>query len=476
MERLRKMSSYQADYWACAIPDTLPPSPDRQSPHWDPNKEYKDLLDYAYPLKPRYKLGKTPEPLFHDSGIDLDSFSLSPEGTLRSASIYSQGWQAQGSRESRHQGAVAPARKHSTPVAGKASCAGATSWCEPSPIAKASFAKSASSAGTAGPSRGFAKDLMAELARLSSSNRPDVDGRSWGARGSPFSSHRGKALESANGFLPTTRVLPLRKEWDGDGEFLSLPPRLRELERLSQVLSDLSVTIRTPRESCLPPPSDSQEPLSAEWAPFGEANRRGQRERTEGSGPCHPYGSWKPAWDSARSCSHIDADPLHLPASTRGTLQGTYLNPSELNAKGHPRERGQRGGSLAHCIKVFCCQLEELICWLHKVADIADSWVPPAPDAASVRAALHRYVEFRRDVADHRSLTESVLQRGEALLECMAANSPALKDTLGLIARQSEELENRAERLYQSLLAAVDPAQGEDSSSAQQAQEAQWVS
>lgn len=27
-------------------------------------------------------------------------------------------------------------------------------------------------------------------------------------------------------------------------------------------------------------------------------------------------------------------------------------------------------------------------------------------------------------MADHRSLTESVLQRGEALLECMASNSP----------------------------------------------------
>ncbi|PKU27013.1 hypothetical protein llap_22683 [Limosa lapponica baueri] len=84
------MSSYQADYWACAIPDSLPPSPDRRSPHWNPNKEYEDLLDYAYPLKPRYKLGKVPEPFLHDSGIGLDSFSVSPEGTSRSTSIYSR--------------------------------------------------------------------------------------------------------------------------------------------------------------------------------------------------------------------------------------------------------------------------------------------------------------------------------------------------------------------------------------------------
>lgn len=49
-----------------------------------------------------------------------------------------------------------------------------------------------------------------------------------------------------------------------------------------------------------------------------------------------------------------------------------------------------------------------------------------------------------------------------------------------MIERQSEELENHAERLYQSVLAAVGPVQGEGSSSAQQAAaqapEAQWVS
>lgn len=49
-----------------------------------------------------------------------------------------------------------------------------------------------------------------------------------------------------------------------------------------------------------------------------------------------------------------------------------------------------------------------------------------------------------------------------------------------MIEKQSEELENHAERLYQSVLAAVGPVQGESSSSAQQAAaqapEAQWSS
>uniref|UniRef100_A0A3Q3BXV2 Centrosomal protein 68 n=1 Tax=Haplochromis burtoni TaxID=8153 RepID=A0A3Q3BXV2_HAPBU len=46
-------SPYQADYWACAIPETLPPSPNRHCTAWDPNKEYQELLDYTYPLRPR---------------------------------------------------------------------------------------------------------------------------------------------------------------------------------------------------------------------------------------------------------------------------------------------------------------------------------------------------------------------------------------------------------------------------------------
>lgn len=38
--------------------------------------------------------------------------------------------------------------------------------------------------------------------------------------------------------------------------------------------------------------------------------------------------------------------------------------------------------------------------------------------------------EFRKDVADHRSLTESVLEKGEALLDCMASNSPGEEEHL----------------------------------------------
>ncbi|XP_010121308.1 PREDICTED: centrosomal protein of 68 kDa [Chlamydotis macqueenii] len=421
-QRIREMSAYQADYWACAIPDSLPPSPDRHSPHWNPNKEYEDLLDYAYPLKPRYKLGKMPDPFLHDSGIGLDSFSVSPEGTLRSTSIYSRGGQAWGSGESGHRRFLASAERFSTPGPAKRSCSGAGSYYEPSPVAKASLAKSASSHA----SRGFAKDATMESAGLDSSGRPAVGGRSCCTRGSPFPNYKGQ-VKSADRFLPTTQVLPLRKEWEGDEEFISLPPRLRELERLAQFLSDLSLTVRTPGHNRhnLPRHCDDRQPLSSTLAPFGEAGGRDERGNTEDcAGLWHPCSSRKPSWENTESCDRIRRDPLwglHLPTGLRSALDGMY--PNEPWVKGHPK-KSQQTESLAQCVKMFCCQLEELIRWLYNVVDITDSWVPGSPDAKSTKASLHRYLEFRKDVANHRSLTESVLERGEALLDSMVSNSP----------------------------------------------------
>ncbi|XP_041332746.1 centrosomal protein of 68 kDa isoform X2 [Pyrgilauda ruficollis] len=451
--RIREISSYQADYWACAIPDSLPPSPDRSSPHWNPNKEYEDLLDYAYPLKPRYKLGRIPEPFLHDSGIGLDSFSASPDGMSRSTSIYGRAGQSRGSRENGLWEFVACSERFSTPKPGKRGCSGAVSYFEPSPIAKASFTSSASSH----LSRGFAKDVRVESSEPSSPGRPAADGRSWDIRGSPCPNYTGQ-VKSTSRFLPTTGVLPLRKKWESDEEFLSLPPRLKELERLAQFLSNLSLTIRTPGHDHhnLPHHSTSKEPLSSRLAPFEEVRGGGDRGNTEGyAGLWQHRSSQKPSWESTDSNGWIHMDHprgLHLPTGLRDTSDGMCLN--EPRVKGHPK-KSQQSESLIQCVKMFCCQLEELIRWLYTVVDVTGSWVPPSPDAESVLASLHRYLEFRKDVADHRSLTESVLERGEALLDCMASNSPALKDTLDLIAKQSEELESHAEHLYKSILVAV---------------------
>uniref|UniRef100_A0AAV2JM74 Succinate dehydrogenase assembly factor 4, mitochondrial n=1 Tax=Knipowitschia caucasica TaxID=637954 RepID=A0AAV2JM74_KNICA len=59
-------TSYQAEYWACAIPKDPPPSPSGADPHQD----YEALLDYTYPLRPQ-----AGEWTFQDSGIEVDHLS-----------------------------------------------------------------------------------------------------------------------------------------------------------------------------------------------------------------------------------------------------------------------------------------------------------------------------------------------------------------------------------------------------------------
>lgn len=85
----KDMSSYQSNYWACAIPKSVPPSPDRQAASWDPNREYGALLDYTYPLRPGQVLDEwgsselqgdsllQSDLTLQDSGIDLDNFCSS---------------------------------------------------------------------------------------------------------------------------------------------------------------------------------------------------------------------------------------------------------------------------------------------------------------------------------------------------------------------------------------------------------------
>ncbi|XP_029377441.1 centrosomal protein of 68 kDa [Echeneis naucrates] len=67
----KTMSPHQENYWACAIPKTGPPSPDRLSVDWEPDREYQALLDYTYPLRPPQGGGTLCQDL-QDSGIELD--------------------------------------------------------------------------------------------------------------------------------------------------------------------------------------------------------------------------------------------------------------------------------------------------------------------------------------------------------------------------------------------------------------------
>lgn len=71
-----------------------------------------------------------------------------------------------------------------------------------------------------------------------------------------------------------------------------------------------------------------------------------------------------------------------------------------------------------------------------------------------------RFKQFKKDIAEHQSLTENVLQKGEILLQCLLDNTPVLQDVLGRISKQPGELESHAEHLYDTILASLDTLAG----------------
>ncbi|XP_027623891.1 centrosomal protein of 68 kDa isoform X2 [Tupaia chinensis] len=124
------------------------------------------------------------------------------------------------------------------------------------------------------------------------------------------------------------------------------------------------------------------------------------------------------------------------------------------------RAGGQGNASLVQCVQTFCCQLEELIHWLCTLADVTDQGTPLRPNLTGLKSSLQLYRQFKKDIDEHQTLTESVLQKGEILLQCLLDNTPVLKDVLGRIAKQSGELESHADRLYDSILSSLDTLAG----------------
>ncbi|KAL4693822.1 hypothetical protein H8959_013087 [Pygathrix nigripes] len=186
----------------------------------------------------------------------------------------------------------------------------------------------------------------------------------------------------------------------------------------------------------------------------------------EGQNPCYLH-SFVRAQDSAGEGSPGSSQALGV---SSGLLKTRPSLPARLDrwpfsdpdAKGQlPRKGGEQGKeSLVQCVKTFCCQLEELIRWLYSVADVTDHGTAARSSLTSLKSSLQLYRQFKKDIDEHQSLTESVLQKGEILLQCLLENTPVLEDVLGRIAKQSGELESHADRLYDSILASLDTLAG----------------
>lgn len=432
----KHMSAYQTNYWACAIPSSMPPSPNRKSPSWDPDKEYQELLDYTYPLRPN--MNSTwrssavdhhlrTDPLLQDSGIELDRFCSS--SSLSCLDLSYTGTRRRSPRTSQKLEFRPLNQSHSKSSDG---------------ILSSSLYSSIDKVG-----------LSFESLDCDAKSRGHY--RKWGV----FSTYG-----SAPTFIRSTRILPRPDLQDDlDEEFLRLPDQLQELQELSQQLRDISDHMSQPvitswesLESEMtsvrsPMVQGMQEPLVEEKC---DENPRSQRESVPDvplTHQDHLLKTEEPPTSIQMISQDLNRNNLREVEAIMDQLRG--LSVSELQGTMQTDENETKESLMQH-IQAFCSNLEVLIQWLHKVVEKVELLSPPTVDLESVKSSLADYKDFQEEVQAHKPLTTDVLQTGEMLLHCMNSASPFLKDTLMLIERQSHTLEIHSEYLFSSILSAMD--------------------
>lgn len=423
---LKHISPYQANYWACAIPNSLPPSPDRRSPSWDPDKEYEALLDYTYPLSPNMaNTWSSPESLLQtdswlqDSGIELEHFySSSTLSGLDQSQIRTQrgrSSQATGRRSTELQGLSK--LSHSKSSDG---------------VLSSSLYSFLDQAGLSGESLDWDRKLR-------------VHYRKSGV----FSTFRSDPT-----FISSTRILPCPgSQDDWDEEFLRLPEQIQELNLLSQQLRDISAQMSKPvitswesvGSEVTSVQVDKQELVVEEVGveDVSEDHLKAEDDLEKSKEPTARM-QMVSREVNRRNLKEVEAIMDQLSGMSMSDLNIDHLDEKE------PKE------SLMHHIQAFCSNLEKLIQWLYKVVEKVEILSPPATDLESVKASLADYKSFQEEVNAHKPLTVDVLQTGEMLLHCMNSASPFLEETLVLIERQSCTLETHSEYLFSSILSAMD--------------------
>ncbi|XP_038124478.1 centrosomal protein of 68 kDa isoform X3 [Cyprinodon tularosa] len=401
-------SSYQRDYWACAVPKAPPPSADRSSSTWNPNQEYETLLDYTYPLRPGHVSSqqKADSPLgtdanMQDSGIELDQFcslsglDLSDTG----GGGGSGGW--------------------SSPPAEDQQNLHRTSAGSPSSLSEA-FRSDHSKARTA--------------AGGGSSDGP-------GYRHHPVS-----PLSPSSALIQSSLVLPRSGCSSAaiDEDFWPLPEQLEELQQLSRQTRELTAHLSPP----LPASYGSLEDISSSMvssitSPQNrvtvEQNPEVLKDQQDGG-----EGFETSAQTAAGGAIRFGAGPG--PTGLRECLGKQQLG---LCSQEHK-------DSLMKLIQVFCSQLELLIQQLYGLSESMERAAAPAGDVDSLKSALAHYQSFQKDVSSHQPLTSCVLQAGQHLLSSITAVVPFLRDALLMIERQSGALQTHSDLWLSSILSAVD--------------------
>ncbi|XP_023183728.1 centrosomal protein of 68 kDa isoform X1 [Xiphophorus maculatus] len=413
---------YQVDYWACAIPKVLPPSPDRKSAAWNPNKEYEALLDYTYPLRPGHvnrewnspelqedSLLRT-EPNMKDSGIELDH--LCSSASLSGFEPSEIGVGRSRDRSSSHDPHVFLASSDVPPCSTPLSIANLTSLSVDS--------------------------LDCSRDRAGSDQSRDGD----------YQLHA-EAASSSAAFIRSTRVLP-RSRWVGgevDEEFWPLPEQLEELQQLSRQVREVAAQISPPATArCASLDRDTTSMLpsitSSQKTP---ETAQDKQDGCEGTQRC--------AAESAAAGGGRDSEALASSDGVRGQLSVTGVRECLLKQLCDGQEQSD---SLTEHIQLFCSQLELLIQQLYALSQSMERIAAPAGDIVSVKSSLADYQSFQKELSSHQPLTSCVLRAGQHLLSCINSTSPFLRDTLLLIEKQSGALQNHSDHVFSSILSAMD--------------------
>nr|XP_043901977.1 centrosomal protein of 68 kDa-like isoform X2 [Solea senegalensis] len=390
-------SPHKANYWACAIPKDLPQSPDRHSAGWDPNKEYQALLDYTYPLRTNSLTCDSAERHKHsllqadmqDSGIDLENVCS---------------W---------------------TSLSGLDVSVSSTEQTEERSRLDRSFTEL----------QGEEPLLLTDPATLYLNN---VDSSKSGSdhhlQRHEWPCSTSTALTRSSGILHQ----PVCACMEEDEEFRRLPEQLSELQLLSTqvrvIAAQLRQQPRDPGTSSIFSSVTSPEKLEAK-------NKTREDSSQEDTGK-----EWTVPQSAAAAAAHRSngrwVEPVGGRSSASGLRKVESLLEQLCELTLHQSSQGQQeqqSDSLLQHIQVFCSHLEQLLQYLYAASEKIQLLAQPAVDIARLKLSLD---EYQREVRNHLPLTSCVMHSGQLLLRSINSMSPFLRDTLQLVARESEALQS----------------------------------
>ncbi|KAM4592199.1 centrosomal protein of 68 kDa isoform 2-T4 [Odontesthes bonariensis] len=453
-------SSYQANYWTCAIPNSLPPSPNRHSAGWNPNKEYQALLDYTYPLRPghvdsvrepKMQGGSLPmtDPNLQDSGIELDQLCSSTSLLGFNFSL-SRAVQTQETKQER-----------STINA----CYGSSDF--------QGFTRSSDGLFSSIP---LSLTDPIGLSLDSLDHNRDRGGTNQHQSAGCHHRHHTESSSSSASFIDSTSVLPQAKCVCGevDEDFRPLPEKLEVMQQLFRQVREVTAKLSQPGRASTGSLDSGTTSILSSFNLLGkrgaeddnemveikelqedkqEGNKRGQRSAGQ-------TGNHRVS-ETVRSNFGAGLEP------SRGEPSQSYLRevedlmerlsgPTLSDSQKNNQEDQENSYTLMQHIQIFCSHLELLIQQLYTVSQRMEQLATPTVDIDSVKSSLAEYQSFQREVSSRQPITSCVLHAGYRLLSCINNTSPFLRDTLLLIERQSGVLQTSNDQFFSSILSAMD--------------------